>query len=112
MVSKMLILCHKTLSGAQAKDQLGKCDGRKNSRCEAMCADTRRVYTISSTGELLREEYSQEEVARISSRDSRTIRRWIKDFNESGIDGVALKGRAVEGRERLMLRSFRLSMYR
>ena len=34
----------------------------------------------------------QEEVARISGRGSRTVRRWVEAFNEKGLDGLALKG--------------------
>lgn len=34
------------------------------------------------------------EVARLSDRSLQTIRRWIKAFNELGIDGLAIKGKS------------------
>lgn len=55
------------------------------------CAPRQGGFVRFQALEFLRSGYSEEEVARLSSRDSRTIRRWIEAFNERGIDGLALK---------------------
>ena len=63
------------------------------------CAPTQQGFVRFQAIELLLEGYSQGEVARISGRDSRTIRRWLEAFNERGLDGVALKGYAGQPRK-------------
>ena len=49
--------------------------------------------------ELLLAGYSEQEVARISDRDERTIRRWLELYNARGISGLALKGYAGQPRK-------------
>ena len=63
------------------------------------CAPTQQGFVRFQAMELLLAGYSEEEVARISDRDERTIRRWLDLFNAGGIDGLALKGYAGQPRK-------------
>lgn len=63
------------------------------------CAPTQQGFVRFQALELLLQGYSQGEVARISDRDERTVQRWLAAFNERGIDGLALKGRAGRPRK-------------
>ena len=56
------------------------------------CAPTQRGFVRFQSFEFLRAGYSQGEVARLSGRAVRTIRRWIEAFSAKGLDGLALKG--------------------
>jgi len=56
------------------------------------CAPKKEGFIRYQALELLLGGYSQEEVARISGRHVRTIRRWIGEFNRQGLDGLALRG--------------------
>lgn len=64
------------------------------------CAPTQQGFVRFQAFEFLFKGASIEQVADYSDRDVRTIRRWINLFNESGIDGLALKGKA--GRPRMI----------
>ena len=63
------------------------------------CAPTQQGFVRFQAMELLLAGYSEEEVARISDRDERTIRRWLDLFNAGGIDRLALKGYAGQPRK-------------
>ena len=63
------------------------------------CAPRQQGFIRFQALELLLQGYSQEEVARTSGRDARTIQRWLAAFNERGIDGLALKGRSGRPRK-------------
>ena len=56
------------------------------------CSPRKEGFIRFQALEMLIGGYGEEEVARISDRAVRTIRRWVGWFNESGTDGLALKG--------------------
>ena len=62
--------------------------------CAKRCAPTMQWFVRFQTLEHLYRGSSKVEVSRLSDRTVRTIDRWVAAFNESGIDGIALKGRA------------------
>ncbi|MCB0310522.1 MAG: helix-turn-helix domain-containing protein [Bdellovibrionales bacterium] len=62
--------------------------------CAKGCAPTMQGVVRFQALEQLYRGSSKVEVAGLSDRTVRTIDRWVAAFNESGIDGTALKGRA------------------
>ena len=63
------------------------------------CAPTQQGFIRYQALEFLSKGLTIEETAEYSDRSERTIRRWISLFNESGLDGLALKGYAGQPRK-------------
>jgi len=63
------------------------------------CAPTRGGFVRFQALEQLYRGRAKEDVAELSDRSIRTIERWAKVFNDSGLDGLALKGYAGRPRQ-------------
>ena len=72
---------------------------RENATAEELgiakrCAPTQPGFVRLQALEELYRSRSPEEVSELSDRGLSTIYRWVRSFNESGIDGIACKGKA------------------
>lgn len=63
------------------------------------CGLTRRAYTEMQGIELMDRGYKRAEVEKILSVSTRTMQRWIREFNTLGIDGVIERGDAGRPRK-------------
>lgn len=63
------------------------------------CALMQQGFVRFQALELLLAGYCEQEAARISDCDERTVRRWLELFNARGINGLALKGYAGQPRK-------------
>ena len=85
--TKLRIKDEGVLEMAKEVFQLSRAERKKIEKRRGQEQD-RRIYQRLSVLLALDDGHSQEEVARLFGAQSRTVRRWIKTYRKSGLDGL------------------------